>query len=49
MSHKQRQYDIEYKSQAVKLAKKMGSAAKAALKLGVPAEEMMKIKSEDRR
>ena len=40
MSHKQRQYDIEYKSQAVKLAKEMGSAAKAALKLGVPKDTM---------
>lgn len=35
MAKKQRKYDIEYKIQAVKLAKELGGA-KAASELGIP-------------
>ncbi len=35
MAHKQRKYDMEYKIQAVKLAKEIGGA-KAAAELGIP-------------
>ena len=39
MSKKQRKYDIEYKIQAVKLAKEIGGA-KAAAELGIPENTM---------
>lgn len=35
MAQKQRQYDPEYKAQAVKLAQEMGSCKKAATELGI--------------
>ena len=35
MAQKQRKYDMEYKIQAVKLAKEIGGA-KAATELGIP-------------
>lgn len=39
MSKKQRKYDMEYKIQAVKLAKEIGGA-KAATQLGIPENTM---------
>ena len=39
MAKKQRTYDMEYKIQAVKLAKKLGGA-KAAAELGIPENTM---------
>ena len=38
MGTKQRRYDNEYKTQAVKLAEDLGSAKKAADELGVPVD-----------
>ena len=39
MAKKQRKYDVEYKIQAVKLAKEIGGA-KAAAELGIPENTM---------
>lgn len=39
MAKKQRKYDMEYKIQAVKLAKELGGA-KAAAELGIPENTM---------
>ncbi len=39
MANKQRKYDMEYKIQAVKLAKELGGA-KAAAELGIPENTM---------
>ncbi len=39
MAKKQRKYDMEYKIQAVKLAKELGGA-KAAVELGIPENTM---------
>ena len=39
MARKQRKYDMEYKIQAVKLAKELGGA-KAAAELGIPENTM---------
>ena len=35
MARKQRHYDLEYKAQAVKLAREIGSCKKAADELGI--------------
>lgn len=40
MAQKLRQYDAEYKSQAVKLAQELGSATKAARELGISANTL---------
>ena len=40
MAKKQRKYDMEYKIQAVKLAKEIGGA-KAAAELGIPENTML--------
>lgn len=40
MAHQQRQYDHEFKVQAVKLAQELGSSAKAAVELGIPKDTL---------